>query len=139
MKHGNVSDKANLPEATCYNQPRQQRHHRQRPLADGRRTWQRGARAIADGAQQQRATRVVRAADPPAGGDGLPDVCGNLTAAAIARGEAIEREVREEMSEEVSEHRRLTNAGRPDGHGSQIFIGPRYPTRLPSELPQFPT
>jgi hypothetical protein len=35
MKHGNVSDKANLPEATCYNQPRQQHHHRHRPLADG--------------------------------------------------------------------------------------------------------
>jgi hypothetical protein len=67
---------------------------------------------------------VVRAADPPAGGDGLSDVRGSLTAADIARGEAIEREVREEMSEEVSDHRRLTNAGRPDGHGGQIFIGP---------------
>ena len=38
----------------------------------------------------------------------------------------FEREVREDMADEISEHRRLTNLGRPDGHGGLIFIGPRF-------------
>jgi hypothetical protein len=60
-------------------------------------------------------------------GDGLlPEV--TLTATAIARGEAIEREVNEAMAEELREQRRLTNAGRPDGHGGVLFVGPRFPT-----------
>ena len=37
-KHGNDSDKANLPVATRHNQPRQQRNPRNRPLADLRKT-----------------------------------------------------------------------------------------------------
>jgi hypothetical protein len=66
---------------------------------------------------------------PPAtNGDGLPDVRVNLTAAVTACGKEIEREVSEEMAEELTEHRRLTNLGRPDGHGGEIFIGLRYPT-----------
>jgi hypothetical protein len=56
----------------------------------------------------------------------LPEV--TLTATAIARGEAIEREVNEAMAEELREQRRLTNAGRPDGHGGVLFVGPRFPT-----------
>jgi hypothetical protein len=60
-------------------------------------------------------------------GDGLlPEV--TLTATAIARGEAIEREVKEAMAEELREQRRLTNAGRPDCHGGVLFVGPRFPT-----------
>jgi hypothetical protein len=61
-------------------------------------------------------------------GDGLvlPEV--TLTATAIARGEAIEREVNEAMAEELREQRRLANAGRLDGHGGVLFVGPRFPT-----------
>jgi hypothetical protein len=80
-----------------------------------------GGRAIA--------RRTVEA--PPAtNGDGLPDVHANLTAAATVHGEEIEREVSDEMAEELTEHRRLTNLGRPDG--GEIFIGPRYPAFCPS-------
>jgi hypothetical protein len=62
----------------------------------------------------------------PDDGDGLllPDV--NLTATANARGEEIEREVSEEMTVELREHRWVTNVGRPDGHGGVIFIGPQF-------------
>jgi hypothetical protein len=49
-----------------------------------------------------------------------------LTAAAAARGEAIAREVREGMADEVAEHRRMANLGRPDGHGGLVFIGPTF-------------
>jgi hypothetical protein len=38
----------------------------------------------------------------------------------------IERAVREGMVDEKQEHRRLTNLGRPDGHGDLIFTGPRF-------------
>jgi hypothetical protein len=65
--------------------------------------------------------------EPPAtknGDTGLPDV--NLTVTAIARGEAIEREVGEEMAEEFREHRSLTNLGRPDSHGGEVLIGPWF-------------
>lgn len=48
-----------------------------------------------------------------------------LTATAIARGEEIERQVSEEMAEELRENRRVTNVGRPDGHGGVLFVGPR--------------
>jgi hypothetical protein len=69
-----------------------------------------------------RASQTVEA--PPAiNGDGLPDVRANLTAAATARGAEIE-----EMAEELRENRRLTNLGRPDGHGGEIFVGPQFPT-----------
>jgi hypothetical protein len=44
----------------------------------------------------------------------------------MARGEQIEREVSEEMAEELSEERRVTNVGRPDGHGGVLFVGPRF-------------
>jgi hypothetical protein len=74
-----------------------------------------------------RARRIVEA--PPAtNGNGLPDVRAILPVAVTACGEEIEREVSEEMVEELTEHRRLTNLGRPDGHGGEIFIGPWYPT-----------
>jgi hypothetical protein len=131
LKHGTVSDKANLPVATRHNQPRQQRQPRQRPLADLRRTRRRVERVTA-GEQEHPGgrARVIQTVEvPPAtNGDGLPDVRANLTAAATARGDEIEREVSEEMAEELTEHRRLTNLGRPDGHGGEIFIGPQYPT-----------
>jgi hypothetical protein len=32
------------------------------------------------------------------------------------------------MAEELREQRWLTNAGRPDGHGGVLFVGPRFPT-----------
>jgi hypothetical protein len=38
LKHGNISDKANLPVATRHNKPRQQRNPRHKPIADLRRT-----------------------------------------------------------------------------------------------------
>jgi hypothetical protein len=38
----------------------------------------------------------------------------------------IERAVREGMVDKKQEHRRLTNLGRPNGHGDLIFIGPRF-------------
>ncbi len=41
-----------------------------------------------------------------------------------------EREVREDMADEISEHRRLTNLGMPDGHGGLIFIGPRFQFKI---------
>ncbi len=62
---------------------------------------------------------------PPDDGDGLLPVV-NLTAAAIARCEEIEMRVREEMAEESREQRRVANAGRPDGHGGVLFVGPRF-------------
>ena len=60
----------------------------------------------------------------PAGNGLLPLV--NLTATAAARGEEIAREVREEMGVELREQRQVTNAGRPDGHGGVLFVGPRF-------------
>jgi hypothetical protein len=75
-----------------------------------------------------RVIQTVGVPPPATNGDGLPDVRANLTAAATARGEEIEREVSKKMAEELTEHRRLTNMGRPDGHGGEIFIGPQYPT-----------
>ena len=60
-----------------------------------------------------------------------PDGTSNLAAAAIARDEAIEREVSEEMTEEFRENRRLTNLGAPDGHGGEVFIGPRFDSMFP--------
>jgi hypothetical protein len=85
-------------------------------------------RAI-DGNEEPAATN-----DATNDGDGpLPDDDGNgllplvnLTATAMARGEQIEREVSEEMAEELSEERRVTNVGRPDGHGGVLFVGPRF-------------
>ena len=129
LKHGNASDKAHLPEATRHNQPRQRARPRQRPLVDRRRTCQRIARVI-EGAAEERQGGIARARqteeEPRADDDaGLPEV--NLTAAATARGEEIEREVREEMAEELLENRRLTNLGSPDGHGGEIFVGPQFP------------
>jgi hypothetical protein len=50
----------------------------------------------------------------------------NLTAAAIARGKEIERRVRKEMAEEIREERRVTDLGRPDGHGGLLFVGPQF-------------
>jgi hypothetical protein len=49
-----------------------------------------------------------------------------LTAAAAARREAIAREVREGMADEIAEHRRIANLGRPDGHDGVVFIGPTF-------------
>jgi hypothetical protein len=112
LKHGNVSDKANIPVATCHNQPRQQRNPGKRLLADLQRTCQRVEREPAATNDSDRPEWL------------LPAV--NLTATAIARGEEIEREVSEEMAEELREHRWVTNAGRPDGHGVVIFVGPRF-------------
>jgi hypothetical protein len=40
LKHGNVSDKAHLPAATCYNQPWQQRNPCHMPFVDLQRTCQ---------------------------------------------------------------------------------------------------
>jgi hypothetical protein len=57
-------------------------------------------------------------------GDGpLPLV--NLAATATARGEEIARGVSEEIAAELREQRRVTNVGRPDGHGGVLFVGPR--------------
>ena len=39
-------------------------------------------------------------------------------------------EYRYDMADEISEHRRLTNLGRPDGHGGLIFIGPRFQFKI---------
>jgi hypothetical protein len=44
----------------------------------------------------------------------------------LMHGEVIEREVSEEMAEELREHRLATNTGRPDGHGGVIFVGLRF-------------
>jgi hypothetical protein len=133
LKHGTVSDVANLPVATRHNQPRQLRQPRHRPLTDLRRTRRRNERAATEPQGGRGRARRTGGVAPPAtnNGDagGLPDV--NLTATAMARGEAIEREVGEEMEEELREHRRLTNLGRPDGHGGEVFIGPRYATMFP--------
>jgi hypothetical protein len=136
LKDGNVSDIANLPAATRHNQPRQHHLPRHRPLADLRRTRRRNERATAGEQQPQggRATARGSGVEPPAtnnGDAGLPDVRGNLTAAAIARGEEIEREISEEMAEELGENRRLTNLGAPDGHGGEVFIGLRFVTMFP--------
>ena len=49
-----------------------------------------------------------------------------LTAAAIARGKEIEKRVRKEMAEEIREERRVTDLGRPDGHGGLLFVGPQF-------------
>jgi hypothetical protein len=72
MKCGNDSDKASLPVATRYNQPRQQRKTRNRPLADLRRTRQRVERAI-DGEQEPRQTDEEPAAATNDGDGLLPD------------------------------------------------------------------
>ena len=144
LKNGNVSDIANLPVATRYNQPRQQRNPRNRPLADLRRTRRRVERAdegpaatndgdgllLNDGLMMQIDEEAAATNDSDDGllpddvPDGLPLVM--LTATAVARGEEIARQVREEMAEELGEHRRLTNVGRPDGHGGVLFVGPRF-------------
>jgi hypothetical protein len=145
IKDGNAADKANLPEATRHNQPRQQRNPRSMPLADLRRTRRRVERAIE--ADAELVDAIVDGVDaivdgepeePAAtngGNDGqeLPNVAGdgllplvNLTATAIARGEEIERGVNEAIAEELREHRRVTNVGRPDGHGGVLFVGPRF-------------
>jgi hypothetical protein len=34
------------------------------------------------------------------------------------------------MADEISEHIRLANLGRPDGHGGLIFIGPRFQFKI---------
>ncbi len=55
-------------------------------------------------------------------GDGpLPLV--NLAATtATAPGEEIARGVSEEIAAELREQRRVTNVGRPDGHGGVLFV-----------------
>jgi hypothetical protein len=135
LKHGNAADKANLPVATRHNRPR--RNPRNRPLADLRRT-RRRAESATDGEEPVAANDgdglVPDDGDRlapddgdglvPDDGDGLLPVV-NLTATAIARGEEIEREVNEEMTEESREQRRLANVGRPDGHCGLLFVGPR--------------
>jgi hypothetical protein len=114
LKHGNVSDKANIPVATHHNQPRQQCNPCKRPLADLRRIrrWVEREPAATNDGDGDGPVRLLLAV--------------NLTATDIARGEEIEREVSEEMAEELREHRRVTNAGRPDGHGGVIFVGPQF-------------
>jgi hypothetical protein len=142
IKDGNAADKANLPEATRHNQPRQQRNPRNMPLADLRRTRGRVERAIdaeldaiVDGVDAIVDGEPEEPAATNGGNDGqeLPNVAGdgllplvNLTATAIARGEEIERGVNEAIAEELREHRRVTNVGRPDGHGGVLFVGPRF-------------
>jgi hypothetical protein len=126
LKHGNVSDKDHLPEPTRYNKPRQQHNPRRMPLADLRRT-RRRVEPVEGGEREGRIarTRRTRTVEAPAAADGeLPNI--QLTATAAARGEAIERQVREEMADEIAEYRRLANLGRPDGHGGQVFVGPTF-------------
>ena len=66
----------------------------------------------------------MRREEPAAAVGELPTV--TLTAAAIARGEEIERRVREDQADERQEYRRLANVGRSDGHGGTIYNGPHF-------------
>jgi hypothetical protein len=110
MKHGNASDVSPVPESTRYNQPRLTRLPRHRPLADLRRTRRRvGAEGEPQGGRGRgRGRAVVVEQEPAPAGERLPIVI--LPAAARARGEEIEREVREDMAEGLRELReqRLT-------------------------------
>jgi hypothetical protein len=118
LKDGNALDISNLPEASCYNQPRQRHNPRQRGLVDLPRTRRRTIRPT-----QQEEEQAARGTEEPAAAAAgkLPNI--TVTAAAvIAQGEAIERAVREGMADEIQEHRRLTNLGRPDGHASESPI-----------------
>jgi hypothetical protein len=128
LKHGSTSDKDHLPEASRYNQPRQQHNPRRSHFADLRRTRRRvlpRERERSTSPEEQQERRALRMEEPAVATEGeLPTII--LTAAAAARGEAIAREVREGMADEIAEHRRIANLGRPDGHGGVVFIGPTF-------------